>query len=81
MSAERRPSPRVPPTVVELLDDDDLARRVQRGELVKLDPIRPTPADAAAVQRLREQMARCRGARPVRYRDRQRDDDGRGGAA
>ncbi len=60
MSAPRRPRPHVPPTVVELLDDDDLARRIQRGELVKFDATGSTPVDDVRVAELRERMAERR---------------------
>lgn len=55
--------------VVEVLDDDDVRRRVLRGEFVPMSKVPPAPPDPLTMKRLRELAARPlkgRGGSPPR---------------
>lgn len=54
------PTPRTTKTSrdVDVLDDEDVRRRVRRGELVPMRASQPTPPDPLVMARLRELAAR-----------------------
>lgn len=63
-----------PSDLIDVLDDEADADRIQRGELVKLDPTRSGPVDATAVARFREHIGRQRWpSRRAASRGRERD--------
>jgi hypothetical protein len=52
------PTPRKIPEAVDVLEDEDVRRRVRRGELVKMTATAPARVDPLVMARLRELAAR-----------------------
>jgi len=81
----RRHPPTTPTALMnggdEVLDDDAVEHCVRNGRLRRLDMSQTTPVDATTLERLREQMARRLGAKPVHREVGRKDDDDGGSAA
>jgi hypothetical protein len=61
--------PKTPVPAVEVLDDEDVRRRVRSGELVPMTKAKTAPPDPLMMKRLRELAARPlknRGGAPPR---------------